>query len=170
MSVRVNVLVGKCLVREVSFGEVSGRGILRSGKYPSGKCPSGKCQSGICPQGSVSRGSVRSGNCSKIVVYTIHSKSRTVVNSTSIFQWELSIVCQTRSSASKFSQFKLFRLCYMVWFWKSLEKQTARCWSLKQGIIKEWRDHSQEIIDNSIDSFRKRLRQIIKTDSGYIEH
>ena len=72
MSVRGNVLVGKCPVREVS-----GRGILRSGKYPSGKCPSGKCQSGICLQGSVSRGSVRSGNCPKIVIYTRPSKTRT---------------------------------------------------------------------------------------------
>ena len=72
MSVRGNVLVGKCPAREVS-----GREILRSGKYPSGKCPSGKCQSGICPQGSVSRGSVRSGNCPKIVIYTRPSKTRT---------------------------------------------------------------------------------------------
>ena len=44
MSVRGNVLVGKCPVGEVSFGEVSGRVIVRSGK-----CPSGKCQSGNCP-------------------------------------------------------------------------------------------------------------------------
>ena len=58
MSVRGNVLVGKCPV-----GEVSGRGIVRSGKCPSGKCPSGKCQSGNCPRGSVSRGTVQSGNC-----------------------------------------------------------------------------------------------------------
>ena len=42
--------------------------------------------------------------------------------------------------------------------------------SLKQGIIKEWRDYSQEIIHNALDSFRKRLRQIIKADGGYIEH
>ena len=78
MFVRGNVLVGKCPVGEVSFGEVSGRGIVRSGKYPSGKCPLGKCQSGICPQGSVSRRSVRSGNCPKIVIYTIPSKTRAV--------------------------------------------------------------------------------------------
>ena len=59
MSVRGNVLVGKCPVWEVSFGEVSGRKIVRSGKYPSGKCLLGKCQSGNCPRGSVSRGTVR---------------------------------------------------------------------------------------------------------------
>ena len=61
MSVPGNVLVGKCPV-----GEVSGRGIVRSGK-----CPSGKCQSGICPRGSVSRGSVRSGNCPTIGLKTL---------------------------------------------------------------------------------------------------
>ena len=37
---------------------------------------------------------------------------------------------------------------------------------LKHTIIKEWRDYSQEIIDNAIDSFHKR----IKVDGGYIEH
>ena len=42
--------------------------------------------------------------------------------------------------------------------------------SLKQAIIKEWRIYSQEIIDNAIDSFRKRLRQITNADGGYIEH
>ena len=54
MSVRGNVLVGKCPVGEVSFGEVSGRGIVRSGECPLGKCPSGKCQSGNCPVGELS--------------------------------------------------------------------------------------------------------------------
>ena len=57
MSVRGNVLVGKCPV-----GEVSGRGIVHLGKYPSGKC-----QSEICLRGSVSRGIIRSGNCPTIV-------------------------------------------------------------------------------------------------------
>ena len=66
MSVRGNALVGKCPVREVSFGEVSGRGIVRSGKCLSWKCPSGKCQSRICPRGSVSWGSVRLGKCPTI--------------------------------------------------------------------------------------------------------
>ena len=59
MPVRGNVLVGKCPV-----GEVSGRGIVRSGK-----CPSGKCQSGNCPRGSVSRGTVQSGNCPHTGLY-----------------------------------------------------------------------------------------------------
>ena len=73
MSVRRNVLVGKCLV-----GEVPGRGIVcsvkcPSGKCPSGKCPSGKCQSGIWPRGSVSRGSVRSENCPTIIIYSCFS-------------------------------------------------------------------------------------------------
>ena len=58
MSIRGNVLVGKCPVGKVSFGEVSGRGIARLGK----------CQSGICPRESVSRGSVRSGNCPAIAL------------------------------------------------------------------------------------------------------
>ena len=49
MSVRGNFLVGKCPVGEVSFGEVSGRGIVRSAKCPSGKCP----------RQSFSRGTVR---------------------------------------------------------------------------------------------------------------
>ena len=63
MSVWGNVLVGKCPVREVSFGEVPFRGIVRSGKCQSGKCPSGKCQSGKCPRESVSWGAVQLGNC-----------------------------------------------------------------------------------------------------------
>ena len=58
MSVRGNVFVVKCPVGKVSFGEVYGWGIVRSGKCPSMKCPSGKCQSGNCP-----RGTVQSGNC-----------------------------------------------------------------------------------------------------------
>ena len=58
MSIRGNVLVGKCPVGKVSFGEVSGWGIARSGK----------CQSGICPRESISRGSVRSGNCPAIAL------------------------------------------------------------------------------------------------------
>ena len=31
------------------FGEVSGRGSVRSGMCPSGMCPSGMCPSGMCP-------------------------------------------------------------------------------------------------------------------------
>ena len=45
---RRNDLVGKCLDGEISIGEVSGWGIVRSGK----------CPSGICPQGNVSRRNV----------------------------------------------------------------------------------------------------------------
>ena len=41
MSVRENVLLGKCPVGEVSFGEVS-VGDLSSGKCHSGKCTVGK--------------------------------------------------------------------------------------------------------------------------------
>ena len=48
MSGRANVLVGLCPVRDMSIGEVSGWGIVRSGK-----CPSGKCQSGNCPVGDL---------------------------------------------------------------------------------------------------------------------
>ena len=36
--------------------------------------------------------------------------------------------------------------------------------NLKQAIIKQWRDYLQEIIDDAIDLFRKRLRQTIKAD------
>ena len=36
MSVRGNVLVGKCPVGEVSFGEVSGRGSVRRGSVSRG--------------------------------------------------------------------------------------------------------------------------------------
>ena len=43
MSVRGNVLVEKCPVGEVSFREVSGRGIVRSGKRPPGSVRSGNC-------------------------------------------------------------------------------------------------------------------------------
>ena len=73
MSIRGDVLAGKCPVGEVSFEEVSGRGTVRSGqcpsgKCPSGKCPSGKCQSGIYPWGSDSQESVWSGNCPTIFI------------------------------------------------------------------------------------------------------
>ena len=61
MSVRGNVLVGKCPVGEVSFEEVSGRGNVRSGKCPSGNCP----------RGSVSRGTIKSGNCPHTVLNTL---------------------------------------------------------------------------------------------------
>ena len=61
MSVRVNVLVGKCPVGQLSFRELSVRGNVRSGK-----CPSGKCQLGISSRGILSLGSVRSGNCPTI--------------------------------------------------------------------------------------------------------
>ena len=92
-------------------------------------------------------------------------------SSTRIFEWELSSVCQTRSMASKFSRFKCFGLCYIGRFWKNLWKNKVHdVESRKQAIIKEWRDYSQEIINNAIDSFRKRLRQIIKADDRYIEH
>ena len=62
MSVRGNVLVGICPV-----GEVSGRGIVRSGKSPSGKFPSGNC-----PRGSVSRGTVRQ----PLLVYALVCSSK----------------------------------------------------------------------------------------------
>ena len=73
MSIRGDVLAGKCPVGEVSFEEVSSRGTVRSGKCPSGKCPSGKCpsgkcQSGIYPWGSDSQESVWSGNCPTIFI------------------------------------------------------------------------------------------------------
>ena len=74
MSGRGNVRLGKFPVGGVSFGEVSGRGMLRSGKCPLGKCPSGKCQSENCPRRSVSRGTVQSGNCPQtiFIVYFEH--------------------------------------------------------------------------------------------------
>ena len=42
------------MVKEVSVGEASSRGIVHSGKCPSGMRPSGNCHSGICPRGMVS--------------------------------------------------------------------------------------------------------------------
>ena len=59
--------------------------------------------------------------------------------------------------------------------WSNFEKKVWKnkphdVESLKQAIIKEWRDSAQQIIDNAIDSFHKKLRQIIKADGGYIQH
>ena len=71
MSVRGNVLVGKCPV-----GEVSGRGIVRSGK-----CPSGKCQSGICP-----RGSVRPVNCPTIYISCLDKVLENLTNKIQSFE------------------------------------------------------------------------------------
>ena len=42
--------------------------------------------------------------------------------------------------------------------------------SLKEAIKKEWAEYPQEILDNAIDSFKKRLRDIVKNEGGYIEH
>ena len=47
--------------------------------------------------------------------------------------------------------------------WDDFEKKVSKnkpddVESLKQAIIKEWRDYSQEIIDSATNSFRKRLR------------
>ena len=55
--------------------------------------------------------------------------------------------------------------------WSNLEKKVWKnkphdVESLKQAIIKAWRDSLQQIINNAIDSFHKKLRQIIKTDGG----
>ena len=104
MSVRRNVLVGKCPVGEVSFREVSGRRIARSGKCPLGKCPSAKCQLGICPRGSVSRGSVQSGNCPTIPIsinqniFPVSSKYMILLSAVQIFLKPTSYVILFRYS------------------------------------------------------------------------
>ena len=68
MSVRGNVLVRKCPVGEVSFGEVSGRGTVHSGKCPSEKFRSGKCQSGGIVLGEVSVGELSSRGTVRIPI------------------------------------------------------------------------------------------------------
>ena len=59
--------------------------------------------------------------------------------------------------------------------WGDLE---ARVWkrrnfhdieSLKAAIVKEWDKYPQMNIDNSIDVFRKRVRQVIDANGGHIE-
>ena len=41
---------------------------------------------------------------------------------------------------------------------RKFEKKGHDVECLKQAIIKEWRNYSQEIINNATDSFRERLR------------
>ena len=87
MSVWGNVLVGKCPVEEVSFGEVSGRGIVRSGK-----CPSGKRQSGNCP-----RGTVQSGNCPHTVFQCYLTVNVLIVSAIILFDCS-TVGCNSQSS------------------------------------------------------------------------
>ena len=54
MPVRENVLVGKCPVGEVSFGEVSGRGIVHSGKCAVGEVSSRRSVLGEVSVGELS--------------------------------------------------------------------------------------------------------------------
>ena len=41
---------------------------------------------------------------------------------------------------------------------------------LKRNIVREWENVSQEMIDNSIDRFRKRLHAVIRAEGGHFEH
>ena len=41
--------------------------------------------------------------------------------------------------------------------------------SLKVAIVEEWDEYPQINIDNSIDVFRKRVRQVIDANGGHIE-
>ena len=84
--------MGKCPVEEVSFGEVSGRGIVRSGK-----CPSGKCQSGNCPRGSVNRGTVQSGNCPHTVFQCYLTVNVLIVSAIILFDCS-TVGCNSQSS------------------------------------------------------------------------
>ena len=42
--------------------------------------------------------------------------------------------------------------------------------SLKEAIKAEWAVYPQENIDNAIDSFKKRMKDIVEADGGHIEH
>ena len=41
---------------------------------------------------------------------------------------------------------------------------------LKREIVRAWNAIPQEVVDNTIDAFRKRLRRCIKVNGGHIEH
>ena len=41
---------------------------------------------------------------------------------------------------------------------------------LKREIVRAWNAIPQEVVDNAIDAFRKRLRCCIKVNGGHIEH
>ena len=96
------VLVGKFLVWEVSVGEMSSRGIVRSGKCPSGKCPLRKCQSGICP-----RGNVQSGTCP----YTV-----TLI----VFYMKFLHDMVSQNSEINFSEVAIMSQKYMYWTLKKI--------------------------------------------------
>ena len=49
--------------------------------------------------------------------------------------------------------------------WKNKPHDTD---SLKNAIIKEWEEYPQELIDNAIDSFRARLKTVIKEDGDIL--
>ena len=55
-------------------------------------------------------------------------------------------------------------------FEKKVWKNKPHVESVKQVNIIQWRDYSQEIIENAIDSIRKKLRLIIKAEGRHIEH
>ena len=41
--------------------------------------------------------------------------------------------------------------------------------TLKQAIVTEWAKIPQDVIDRSIDSFRKRLRRVVEVEGCHIE-
>ena len=66
-------------------------------------------------------------------------------------------------------------LCdYAIWgvlednIWKRSRYQIKTLDDLKRKIIREWDKLPQEMIDRSIDSFRKWLRMVIERNGGHI--
>ena len=58
-----NGIVRKCPVGELPLWEVSGCGIVWTGKWSLGNCPSGKGQSGICSWRNAILGTAQLSNC-----------------------------------------------------------------------------------------------------------
>ena len=41
---------------------------------------------------------------------------------------------------------------------------------LKEGLIEAWAAYPHEYVNNAIDSFRKRCRDIVSAEGGHIDH
>ena len=63
MSIRGNVLVGKCAVGGVSFGELSGQGNVHQGSFRWGSVSQGIVLGAVSVGELSSQGTVQSGNC-----------------------------------------------------------------------------------------------------------
>ena len=64
---------------------------------------------------------------------------------------------------------------YAVWgtleanIWNHRRNQITTLEDLKQRIVEEWDALSQDFINNSINSFRKRVRMVVERNGGHIE-